>query len=123
MDTLRLKPSRIRRLREIENLVREAKEIYDEFEEHHRARNRVARKARKLANKVRKQYPDMKLVEDPDGPGLHEQLESLAKVLHVPSSREEEAADEPLLRAKSKFDGLFSFLARLGTVPWLDPLG
>lgn len=120
MGALPLKPSRIRRMREIDNLVREAKEIYSEFEEHRRQRIRLARKARQLANRVRKQYPDMRLVEEPLGMGLHAQVEDLAQSLYIPNNPEK---DDPVNNIGGRFDGLFKFLRRLSDVPWLDPLG
>ena len=113
----RVKPSRVRALREIETILRETQEIHAEFEEQNKAKIRLSRKARKLANKVRKVYPDMKMPEDPLGPGLHEEMEALAKSLHVHYSHSE--ADE---LPNTRFDILFEFLRRLSDVPWLDPI-
>jgi hypothetical protein len=120
MDAPPLKPSRIRRLREIDNLVREAKEVYSEFEEHRRQRIRLARKARSLANKVRKQYPDMKLVDEPLERSLHEQVEELAQALYIPNNPQK---DDPVNNIGGRFDSLLRFLRRLSDVPWLNPLG
>lgn len=113
----RVKPSRIRAMREIESLLRETKEIFEEFEEQAKAKVRLSRKARKFANKVRKVYSDMKMPEDPMGPGLHDEIEALAKALHVHYSHSE-ADDLPRIR----FEVVFEFLRRLGDVPWLDAL-
>lgn len=120
MDALFLKPSRVRRLREIDDLVREAKEVYSEFEEHRRDRIRLARKARKLANKVRKKYPDMRLVDEPMGMGLHEQAEDLAQALYIPNNPHK---DDPVNNVGGRFESFLHFLKRLTDVPWLDPLG
>lgn len=111
----RVKPSRIRAMREIESLLRETKEIFEEFKEQTRAKTRLSRKARKFANKVRKVYADMKMPEDPMGPGLHDEVEALAKALHTHYSYSE--ADE---LPKIRFEVLFEYLRRLGDVPWLN---
>lgn len=120
MDALLLKPSRVRRLREIDNLLREAKEVYSEFEQHRRQRIRLARKARQLANKVRKRCPNMRLVDEPLGMTLHEHVEDLAQALYIPNNPQK---DDPINNIGSRFDGLFRFLRRLSDVPWLNPLG
>jgi len=120
MGELSLKPSRIRRMREIDSLLRDAKELRDEFEEHRRQRLRLARKARSLANKVRKQYPDMRLTDEPLGRGLHEQVEEVAQALYIPNNPQK---DDPFNRIGNCFDDLFHFLKRLSDVPWLNPLG
>ena len=124
MDALRFKPSRVRRMREIDNLVHELKDLYEEFEEHRRSRNRLAKKMRKLANKVKKHYPDMKLAESLNDTGLHGMVETLARSLHLPgANKAHDNVDDSMLRSESHFSGLFDLLRKLGVAPWLDPLG
>jgi hypothetical protein len=124
MDTLpRIKPSRIRRIREIDNLLQEAKEVQMQFNCHVKDRKRIARKARRLAKKVRKKYPDMRLAEDPFSLSLHDHLNSLAKLLHVPANESDlSSSDYTLLKISGRFEELFGFLKKIMDVPWLDPI-
>jgi len=115
MDTLRIKPSRIRRMREIDNLNKEAKEVFDELKEHRRERQRLARKARKMANKVQKYYPDLRILEDSSELSLHSQMEDIARSLHLSNDPDEE---DPMNEATSLFEKLFDFFRRLSYVPW-----
>lgn len=118
MGDLSLKPSRVRRMREIDNLLRDVKELRDEFEEYRRSRVRLARKARGLANKVRKQLPDMRVNED--SLGLHDQVEEMAQALYIPNNPQKE---DPTNDIGHYFDRVFDFLRRLSDAPWLNPLG
>lgn len=119
MGDFTLKPSRVRRMREIDNLIRSAKELRNEYEEHRRHRLRLARKARSLANKVRRQYPNMKL--ETEAQGLHDQVEEVAIALYVHNNPEKSDAVNDI---GIRFDSLCDFLAKLSNdTPWLDPTG
>ena len=115
MDTIRIKPSRIRRMKEIDNLNKELKEVFDEFKEHRRDRQRLARKARKMANKVQKYYPDLRLTENSSELGLHDQLEDIARALYLSNDSSDE---DPMNTTSSLFEKLFDFFRRISHVPW-----
>ena len=114
MDAPYTKPSRIRRMREIDNLLREAKELSSELEQHRRDRMRLARKARKLANKVQRR-PDMELL--PHAASLHVQVDDLARIMYLSGDDE----DEPINQARYQFKKLFELLGQLADAPWLKP--
>lgn len=101
-------------MREIDNLVREAKEVYSDLEEHRRERKRLARKARKFANKVQKRYPDFRSDDKDPYLSLHEQVEDLAKALHL--SKEDD--EDPVQVADFLLERLFAFLRHIGSVSW-----
>lgn len=120
MDTLRplVKASRIKRMLELSTLEKEARQIHAEFEDHKRARRRLARRARKLAKHVRRRYPDMHIVGNEDG--LHELVGDLAAVLHISNSHEEKETSDDTIHATSRsFEELFAFLKVICDVPWL----
>lgn len=121
MDTLRprVKASRIKRMLELSTLEKEARQIHAEFEEYTRARRRLARRARKLAKRVRRRCPDMHIVGNDDF-GLHDVVEELAAVLHLSDSyQEKETSDDTVHVTARSFDELFAFLKVLTSVPWL----
>lgn len=105
-------------MRELDKLLRDAKEIETEFEEYRRHSIRLARKARQFANRVRKQYPDMRLVEDLREEGLHEHAENLAQALYTSNNPHR---DDPAYHIGTCFRSLFRFIKRLSDVPWLNP--
>lgn len=108
-------------MRELDNLLKEVKDLYGEFEDQRRERVRLARRARKLANKVQKQMPDMHLPEDSLGLGLHEKMEEVARTLYLPGSSQDDSDSIHVIGFS--FDALFAFMKRLASAPWLDPLG
>lgn len=120
MDTRPLvKASRVKRLLELSTLEKEARQIHAEFEEYTRARRRLARRARKLANRVRRRYPDMRIAGNYDF-SLHDVVEDLAVSLHLSNSpREQETSDDAVHMTSRTFEELFGFLRALADVPWL----
>lgn len=125
METLepgRVKPSRIKRMKELQTLEKEARQLHEEFEDLKRSRRRVARKARKLANRVRRKYPDMRLATNDDW-GLHEVVEDIAVSIHLDNRENEWNYDDPAHRTERALDGLFQFIRRLSDVPWLKGPG
>ena len=102
-------------MREIDNLNKEMKEVFDEFKEHRRDRQRLARKARKMANKVQKYYPDLRLSEDSGELSLHSQLEDIARALYLPNDY---SSEDPMNETTSLFEKLFDFFRRITYVPW-----
>ena len=120
MDTLRplVKASRVKRMLELSTLEKEARQIRAEFEDHKRARRRLARRARKLAKFVRRRCPDMHIGNDDFG--LHDVVEELAAVLHLSNSyTEQETSDDTVHVTARSFEDLFDMLKTLTDVPWL----
>lgn len=115
-----IKASRLRRVHEIETIKREASQIYEEFEQYRNARKRLAKKARQLANRVQKSVPDMRVFDDVS---LHEEIDYLAKVLHLPNNHFS-PPEGSTFEADKQFQNLFDVLKELAaTTHWLDPLG
>ena len=105
-------------MKELEALEKDARQLHAEFEDLKRTRRRVARKARKLANKVRRRYPDMRLAGNDDW-GLHEVVGDIAESIHLDRSENEFNYDDPVHRATNSFQQLFDYLKALTDVPWL----
>ena len=121
MDTLRpmVKASRVKRMLELSTLEKEARQIHAEFEDHKRSRRRLARRARKLANRVRRRCPDMRIVGN-DNFSLHNVVEDLAVNLHLSNSyQEQETSDDTVHVTSRTFEELFGFLRMLANAPWL----
>lgn len=116
MGDFQMKPSRIKRMREIDNLLQETKELRDEFEEHRRQRLRLGKKIRSLANRVQRNLPDM--VDTPTGFTLHSSIEDLAQVMYLPNNSNK---DDYTSNVVNSFENLFDLLRRLSDVPWLNP--
>jgi len=104
-------------MQEIDRLHRDAKELYNELEDHLRDRNRLARKVKRLAKQAKRRYPDMRETGS-SGLSLHEYMDEIARTLHVESC-DSNTEDDPVLRAGRGFRDLFRFLHKLTDVPWL----
>lgn len=88
-----VKASRIKRMLEPATIAKEARFLYAEFEDYKRSRRRLARRARKLANRVRRSCPDMRIVGNDDF-SLHDVVKDLAVNLHLSNSHMEHALHE-----------------------------
>tara|TARA_R100000656_G_scaffold104176_1_gene76260 strand:+ start:291487 stop:291858 length:372 start_codon:yes stop_codon:yes gene_type:complete len=122
MDTLRpsaVKASRIRKLRDIDRLKRDTKELHDQIVSHYRERKRIARNARKLAKTVRKRFPDMTVTGETLT--LEEYYSELASRLYIAPNENAPEYDpqDPIHRAESALTGIFAFLEKLLDVPWI----
>lgn len=118
----RVKPSRVKRMKELSAIEKEARQLHAEFEDYKRARRRLAKRARKLANNVRRRYPDMRISGNDDF-GLHTVVEDIAVDLHLDHREDDYNYNDPAHRVTSSFNSLFSFLKKLSDVPWLKPQG
>lgn len=120
METLRpgrVKPSRVKRMKELSTIEKEARQLNAEFEDYKRARRRLARRAKKLAKHVCRRYPDMRLAGNDDF-GLHDVVTELAETLHLAQENDRNFHD-PAHRAQHSFNELFEYLEQLTDVPWL----
>ena len=113
----RVKPSRVKRMKELSDIEKEARQLNDEFEDYKRARRRLARRAKKLAKHVCRRYPDMRMAGNDDF-GLHDVVSELAHTLHLAQENDDNYED-PAHRASRRFNELFQFLKQLSDVPWL----
>lgn len=114
MGDFQMKPSRIKKMREIDNLLQDAKELRDEFEEHRRQRIRLGKKARALANRVQRNLSDM--IDNPTGLSLHSTMEEVAQAMYLPNNSNKDDYTHSIV---SSFETLFDLLRRLSDVPWL----
>ncbi len=114
LEPSRLKPSRLKRMKESLKIEKEARQLYAEFERHGRDRKRLARKARKFSNKVRRTSPDLRLMGT-EQLSLYDTVDEIADSLYLDRYEDE----DPVNQTESSFKSLFNFLSRLTDVPWL----
>ncbi|RKZ95077.1 MAG: hypothetical protein DRQ40_04470 [Gammaproteobacteria bacterium] len=104
---------------ELSTLEKEARKIHAEFEAHKDARRRLARRARKLANSVRRRFPNMHINDDTDY-GLHDVVEELASTLHLSQTHgEHDPSVDTMHTVSNRFSDVFYFLGVLFDAPWL----